>query len=72
MNLFIGARRVTEEEQRALIDKMRKKLQEIALQEGDILVCKAKTQYGIIAQWMCCQELGLIPFFCSTGLSGRE
>lgn len=63
MNLFIGARRVTEEEQRALIDKMRKKLQEIALQEGDILVCKAKTQYGIIAQWMCCQELGLIPFF---------
>lgn len=69
MKLFIGNRKVSEEEQNIFIEKIKKQLMLTSLKEGDILVCKALSQYGIIAEWSVCQERGLIPFFVAPDIN---
>lgn len=63
MKLFIGNRKVTEEEQTCFFSKIKQQIGGSTLKKGDVLVCKAQTQYGIIAEWKVCQKMGLIPFF---------
>lgn len=63
MKLFKGRKRITEDEQREVMERAKALLAGTGLQRGDILICRAVTQLGTLYQWMVCQELGLVPFF---------
>lgn len=61
--IYNGYKEVTKEALEAIMEQVYKSMEQTKLSRGDILVCKACTQLGIIVEWMVCQEKELIPFF---------
>lgn len=63
MKLWIGKQLIPETEQAELVSRLRKAMTDAGVHAGDAVICRADSQYGIIAEWQCCQETGAVPLF---------
>lgn len=63
MKIFIGTREVPGSETEKHIKELSRRISELGIREGDPVICKADSQYGIIIEWLSCQETGAVPLF---------